>query len=115
MIITARFFSSDDAEFAAATIRKNTDGIASVRICENPTGAHRDRDFAPIGFFSNMTSGNAPGIPVPLFEFYSDEVEYDPPEPKAATLEIVCRPSEARRVSSVLINKGGHDLRGDSH
>lgn len=115
--ITANFYSSDDADFAAAALRRNTDGIASVSIHENPTGAHRDRDFAPIGFFTNLNTGNVPGVPVPDFEAFDvNEIgrTEDEPEPRSASIEVICRPSAARRVRSVLVNRGGHDIKGSS-
>lgn len=51
MKITARFYSVDDAEFAAAAIRRNGSGIFDITINERSTGAGRDGTFAPMGFF----------------------------------------------------------------
>lgn len=113
MRITAQFYSVDDAEFAAAALRRNTDGVFDVAIREKPTGARRDGDFAPMGFFTNISTGNASGVPVPVFGDLSAGRGDDTDVPKSAVVDVICRPSSAKLVSGILLNKGGHDLKAN--
>lgn len=109
MKITAKFYSVDDAEFAAAAIRRNSDGIFDITVNERPTNARRDREFAPMGFFSSLGTGSQSAVPVPAAELTADSNLH---EAKDATIEIICRSSEAKRVGGAIISHGGHELRG---
>lgn len=110
MKISAKFYDLDDAEFAAAALRRNAEGIYDITIKERPTGAHRDGEFASPGFYMSLSSGSAVSMPVPyITDEQTSQIEDNP---KSATMEIICRPSAAKRVSGILISKGGHDLTG---
>ena len=117
MKITAQFYSVDDAEFAAAALRRNSDGIFDITVNESLTNPHRDHDFAPIGFFPGLGAGSASTVPLPAgnlpaYGAYDGASDGNIHEAKRASLEIICRPSEAKRVSSALISHGGHELKG---
>lgn len=113
MKITAHFYSSDDAEFAAAALRRNMDGIFDISIKEKPTRAHRDGVFAPMGFFNSLGMGSTSSLPVPAYGG-KDVVTADmgEAESKSAVVDVICRTSCAKRVSGILLNRGGHDLKG---
>ena len=109
MKITADFYSLDDAEFAAAAIRRNTDGIYDINITEKRINPHRDGSFAPMGFISGLSTGYSSAVPVPAVQPAADNSYSDP---KSASIEIICRPSSARRVSAALISRNAHNIRG---
>lgn len=109
MKISAKFYDLDDAEFAAAALRRNAEGIFDITIKESPTNAHRDGEFAPPGFYMSMSAGTSVSMPVP---YITDEQTVGADEPKSASMEIICRPSAAKRVSGIIISKGGHDIKG---
>lgn len=115
MKITARFYSVDDAEFAAAAIRRNGSDIFDITINERSTGAGRDGTFAPMGFFSGIGSGSTAAMPLPVYGAISDIEQPDGNhhESKSASIEIICRASEAKRVSSAIVSHGGHDIKGN--
>jgi len=114
MKITAKFYSVDEAELAAAALRRNSDGIFDITINERPTGAGRDGTFAPMGFFSGIGSGSASAMPLPVYDAESgtEQTDGNHHESKSATMEVICRQSEAKRVSGAVISHGGHNLRG---
>ena len=111
MRITARFNTADEAEFAAAALRRSGEGIFDVTIREKPTGARRENDFAPMGFFTNISTGSTAGVPVPVYGGSNDASVWDD-SPKSAVVDVICRQSVSKRVSSILLSGGGHDLRG---
>lgn len=123
MRITAQFYSADDADFAAAALRRETDGVFDVAVREKRVDPHRDGNFAPMGFFTNINTGAASSVPVaiggtsaessavPVYGMGDDAVKIYPDEPKSATVDVICRQSAAKKVSSILISKGGHNIR----
>lgn len=106
MKITAEFETVDDAEFAAAAVRHLGDGIFSVNIREIPTNARRDGDFAPVAFFTNLNTGTAVSMPIATGGVTSD-VNYIG---KSAVLEVICRPSETKKVVSAVVSRGGRSV-----
>ncbi len=111
MRITAQFYTVDEAELAAAELRRHTDGIFDAAIREKPTNVHRDNDFAPMGFFTNLNTGSTSGVPVPVFNDPADAY-YTNAKTTAAVVDVICRASSARTVSSILRSRGGHDIKG---
>lgn len=109
MRITAQFDSVDSAEFAASAIRGLGEGIFDVSLTERRKKVHRDGEFAPMGFFTNLNTGTFQPL-TPVSGIVSADV--DSSESVSAAVDIICRPSEARRVVSMLMNKGGHDIKG---
>lgn len=108
MRITAQFDSVDSAEFAAASVRSLGEGVFDVSLTERRKKVHRDGDFAPMGFFSNLNTSNFQPI-APLAGIAS--VDSESSESVSAAVDIICRPSEAKRVVSALMNKGGQDIK----
>ena len=87
MRITAQFDSVDDAEFAASAVRSLGAGIFDVSLTERRQKIHRDGSFAPMGFFTTESVS------------------------VSAAVDIICRPSDAKKVVSALMNRGGHDIK----
>lgn len=122
MRISSHFSTVDDAEFAAAAIRRNMDGIFDISITENPTNAHRDTAVSPMGIMNPMgVSSGMAGAPVsPAYnisgtigkaysEAYSEKNYFD--NSKSAELNVICRKASASRVSGVIRSKGGYNLK----
>ena len=109
MRITAQFDSVDDAEFAASAIKSLGEGVFDVSLTEHRKKVHRDRDFAPMGFFTNLNTGSLQPLTPGLTGNVSSEVSSG--ESVSAAVDIICRPSEARRVASAIMNRGGHDIK----
>lgn len=108
MRITAQFDSVDDAEFAASAVRSLGAGIFDVSLTERRQKVHRDSSFAPMGFFTNLnTSSFQPVTPL------ADIAVTDTAESVSvsAAVDIICRPSDAKKVVSALMNRGGHDIK----
>ncbi|MCI7767279.1 MAG: hypothetical protein MSJ26_04765 [Oscillospiraceae bacterium] len=109
MRITAQFDTVDDAEFAAAAIKSLGEGVFDVSLTEHRKKVHRDGDFAPMGFFTNLSTGSfQPMTPALSDVSYSDNSSG---ESVSAAVDVICRPSEARRVASAIMNRGGHDIK----
>lgn len=106
MRITARFDSVDAAEFAAAAVRHRPD-VFDAAVREVSTERRND-NIRPLGFYTNMSTGAASGLPLPVFESH-DDVSYVPI--KKASVDIICRMSAASQVAAALRNHGGHDIR----
>lgn len=108
MRISAQFDSVDSAEFAAAAIRNLGDGIFDVSLTEHRKKVHRDGDFAPMGFFTNLNTGSfQPLTPYTGGAF----IENARTESVSAAIDIICRPSDAKRVASAIMSRGGHDIK----
>lgn len=106
MRITARFDSVDAAEFAAAAVRHRPDVFdAAVR---EISSERNHSNIRPLGFFTNMSTGAASGLPLPVLEAH-DDISYIPP--KKASVDIICRMSAASQVAAALRNHGGHDIK----
>lgn len=123
MRITAQFYSTDDAEFAASALRREADGIFDVTVREKGgRQAHRE-DIAPMGFFTSINAGTASSVPMavnglspensplPVYGMGDDAVTVFPSNTVPAELDVICRQSAAKKVSGMLINRGGHNLR----
>ncbi|MGN0638611.1 MAG: hypothetical protein ACI4J0_09600 [Huintestinicola sp.] len=108
MRITAQFDSVDSAEFAALAVRGLGEGIFDVSLTERRKKVHRDGDFAPMGFFTNLNTGTFQPL-TPVSGLVSADSESS--ESVSAAVDIICRPSDAKRVVSALMNKGGHDIK----
>ncbi len=107
MKITAKFDSVDSAEFAAMAVRRLGEGVFDVSLSENRRKVHRDGDFAPMGLFTNLNTGTLQplGVVGNISENSNTGVS------ASATVDIICRPSEAKKVVSLLMNGGGHDIK----
>ncbi len=113
MRITAEFYTADEAEFAAAALRQITDGVFDIAIREHSDEHHEKHSSSPagpIGFFANINTGSMTGVPVPYYNV-SEPVNI-PDIKKNAVIDVICRPSAAHRVYSVLVAKGGHRIKG---
>ena len=110
MRITARFDTVDEAEFAASALRMNP-GVfdATVRELKRDNGSNNSPK-APIGFFTNVNTAGALGLPVPFYG--TDSSDKNNSTEKTAIVDVICRSSSAQNVSSTLLSKGGHDLKG---
>lgn len=108
MRITAQFDSVDDAEFAAAAVRSLGTGIFDVSLTERRQKVHRDGSFAPMGFFTNLNTSSFQPV-TPLADMAvtdtTDSVSV------SAAVDIICRPSDAKKAVSALMNRGGHDIK----
>lgn len=123
MRITAQFYSADDADFAAAALRRETDGVFDVAVRERSTAPHRGENIAPIGFFTNINAGSTSSVPMsvngisagastmPVYGMGDDAVRIYPEEPRSATVDVICRQSAAKKVSGILVSRGGHNIR----
>ena len=109
MRITARFDSVDEAEFAASALRMNP-GVFDATVREIKKDNENHSSKAPIGFFTNVNTAGALGLPVPYYGTDSSDNNYS--TEKTALVDVICRPSAAQNVSSTLLSKGGHDLKG---
>ncbi len=110
MIITAKFFTPDEAEAAASALRMNHEGIFDISLDLPPT-RNKNEIPTPIGFFTNMSVGGVTGVPLTM---YSPPAERDTREPRPTTssIQVICRPGEAKRIMGIIRSKGGHQLRG---
>lgn len=112
MIIKANFYTADEAEAAAAALRQNPEGIFDVALdlprAENAAGEMK----TPIGFFTNMSVGGVTGVPLTMYSGYNNgEDSTREPHPGKATVQVICRPSAAKRVASALRSCGGQGIR----
>ena len=108
MRITAQFDSVDSAEFAASSVRSLGEGVFDVALTERRKKVHRDGNFAPMGFFSNLNTSNFQPV-APLSGIVPADIESS--ESVSAAVDIICRPSDAKKVVSALMNRGGHDIK----
>ena len=109
MRITAQFDTVDDAEFAAAAIKSLGEGVFDVSLTEHRKKVHRDGDFVPMGFFTNLNTGSFQPLTPALSDVSLSDDSFG--ESVSAAVDIICRPSEARRVASAIMNRGGHDIK----
>lgn len=113
MKISAHFYTVDEAEAAAAALKADPRGVFDITVNENTAsvgGRHENvRDTAPMGMITQMNSGGmSAAMTIPLVNASNEA----PLPSGGAEVEIICRASESRRVSGILINRGGHALRG---
>ncbi len=108
MRITAQFDSVDDAEFAASAVRSLGAGIFDVSLTERRQKVHRDGSFAPMGFFTNLNTSSFQPVTSLADIAVTDTTES---VSVSAAVDIICRPSDAKKVVSALMNRGGHDIK----
>lgn len=111
MIIKANFYTADEAEAAAAALRQNPEGIFDVTL-DLPRAENAGEMKTPIGFFTNMSVGGVTGVPLTMYSGYNNgEESTREPHPGKASVQVICRPSAAKRVASALRSSGGQDIR----
>ncbi|MCM1577885.1 MAG: hypothetical protein NC078_03700 [Ruminococcus sp.] len=110
MIITAKFYTPDEAEAAAAALGMNREGIFDISL-DLPPVRSNNAVTTPIGFFTNMSVGGVTGIPLTMYAPPADR-DIREPRPSTSSVQVICRPGEAKRVASLLRSKGGHQVRG---
>ncbi|MGN0666797.1 MAG: hypothetical protein ACI4KF_09765 [Huintestinicola sp.] len=105
MRITAHFYTTDEAERAASAIRNDLSGVFDVTINSRTEVNSSDNKYI---FGALPGTLGERSIPVPLVGLSDGRPATD----NGADVEVICRASESKRISGILINRGGHELRG---
>lgn len=109
MKIHADFYNVDDAERAAAALRASDYGIFDITVTDNAAESvnGNNADHKPYSMFTSLNGTTAStSFPVPN---YSSDSNFENTR-KGASIDVICRSIEGKRVRGVLINRGGHNL-----
>ena len=120
MRITAKFYSCDEAELAARSLRRECDGISDI-ILRQKRSFEETAHSAPLGFYINLSAGGYSFVPASVNGLtpensappvYGAKENYSPSsyDSGECTLEIICREESRKGISAILIGRGGHAL-----
>ena len=108
MKIRAEFYTADECDAAAGAVRDKVPGVYDIalRDCISADAARGETDYGTVyAAYNNV--GGTPSYSFPLYG--AAAARYAPRGRYSA--EFVCRESDAKNISHILVNRGGHNIR----
>lgn len=113
MKIRAEFYTPDECDAAAGAVRRMVPQVLDIAVKSNTArNNYADEDYGTVyAVYSGLYDINRPTSPVCSIDpvFGRNDMRYMPRGRYSA--EFVCREADARDVSHIVVNCGGHNIR----